>query len=165
MPEDAGDHGRLLDCRDELQLPATVRAALDVDIEQYTLDWLVQRVRWHLDARHCIGAVFVAVEANECISGHAIVRVERDDAGQCFGLFSTTYVDPASRRRGIATALLTHGLQWMQAQGMSASATWTAASNLKLIALYQKHGYQVTQRHRHDVTNSEMVRLSKSPLA
>ena len=33
MREDAGDGGRILDGRDELQLPAAMRAALDVDIE------------------------------------------------------------------------------------------------------------------------------------
>ena len=33
MREDAGDGGRILDGRDELQLPAAVRAAPDVDIE------------------------------------------------------------------------------------------------------------------------------------
>ncbi len=33
MREDAGDGGRFLNGRDELQLPAAVRAALDVDIE------------------------------------------------------------------------------------------------------------------------------------
>ena len=33
MREEAGDGGRILDGRDELQWPAAVRAALDVDIE------------------------------------------------------------------------------------------------------------------------------------
>ena len=32
MGQDAGDDGRFFDCRDELQLPTTVRALLDVDI-------------------------------------------------------------------------------------------------------------------------------------
>ena len=39
MREEAGDGGRILDDRDELQLPAAVRAALDVDIE-YALQQL-----------------------------------------------------------------------------------------------------------------------------
>ena len=32
MREDAGDGGRILDSRDALQLPAAVRAVLDVDV-------------------------------------------------------------------------------------------------------------------------------------
>ena len=42
----------------------------------YTIEWLDDRVRQHLDGRH-VGAVFVAEDDGEIV-GHTIVRIEHD---------------------------------------------------------------------------------------
>jgi hypothetical protein len=55
----------------------------------YSLDWLRERVRWHLDPGCCIGAVFVVEAADGAIAGHTIVRVAHDAQGRRFGLVST----------------------------------------------------------------------------
>ncbi len=107
----------------------------------YTIDWLVERVRFHLDPASCTGEVFVCEERGGHVSGHAIVRAERDDAGREFGLFSTIFVEPPSRRAGVGGALIARGEQWMRALGLSAAETYTSESNAKLIALFGKHGY------------------------
>jgi GNAT superfamily N-acetyltransferase len=127
----------------------------------YTLDWLRDRVRWHLDRSACTGEVFLAERSDGDIAGHTIVRVEHDGQGERFGLFSTTYVDPAQRSQGIADQLLQHGEDWMRAQGLQRAATWTSATNAKLIKLYARHGYAEDQRGEHPQTGTVMVRLAR----
>ena len=123
----------------------------------YTMDWLRQRVLFHLDPAQSTAQVFVSENDQKHITGHCIVRIDRDDSGNQVGLFSTTYVEPESRRLGTANALLLHGEKWMIQQGMPKALTYTSDSNAKLINLYKKHGYEIT------VTDAEkkMVGLSK----
>jgi ribosomal protein S18 acetylase RimI-like enzyme len=110
----------------------------------YTMDWLKQRVLFHLDPLQSTAQVFVSIGDEGQITGHTIVRVERDESGREFGLFSTTYVDPESRKQGIADSLLLRGEKWMIERGMTAAETYTSDSNVKLIQLYRKHGYEIT---------------------
>ena len=83
----------------------------------YTMDWLIARVRSHLDGESCRGRVLLAEFPHKQITGHSIVRLEPAESGQ-FGLVSTTYIDPAFRRTGIATALLVYSERWFGEQGM-----------------------------------------------
>lgn len=117
----------------------------------YTMDWLRDRVRYHLDPSRQ-AAVFLAEADDGTIVGHTIVRVQREDDGEV-GLFSTTYVVPEARRDGIAQALLQRGEDWMRAQRMTRAATYTSKSNEKLIRLYESRGYAI------DLRSDEMVRL------
>jgi GNAT superfamily N-acetyltransferase len=122
----------------------------------YTMDWLRARVLWHLDPAESTAQVFLAEAPDRRITGHTIVRIDADDAGEPIGLFSTTYVEPASRRLAIATRLLLRGEAWMAEHGMAVAVTDTSATNVKLIHLYEKHGYAIVE------TCADMVRLAKA---
>lgn len=124
----------------------------------YTAEWLEDRVLEHLDPARLHGQVFVAVEPDGRLAGHTIVRIEHDEGGGAFGLFSTTYVAPESRRAGVADALIERGEEWMREQHVTASQTWTADSNGPLLSLFRKHGYALTMR----VPEKKMVVLSKA---
>lgn len=126
----------------------------DTGESMYSMDWLRRRVLWHLDPECCTGAVFLAEDADGTIRGHGIVRVEAESGGEV-GLFSTTYVQPEARGKGVATGLLRHGEHWMRERGLGGAVTYTAATNDKLIGLYRKHGYGLTP------TENDMVRLFK----
>ncbi|MCP4809161.1 MAG: GNAT family N-acetyltransferase [Proteobacteria bacterium] len=131
------------------RMRATLAEVIGPDGESmYTLEWLRDRVRQHLDGRH-VGAAFVA-ELDGAVAGHTIVRREEG----C-GLFSTTYVDPAARRAGIAEALLERGEEWIRAQGLERAATHTAGGNTPLLKLYERRGYAVVFTD----PDSGMVRL------
>jgi GNAT superfamily N-acetyltransferase len=122
--------------------------------DMYSLDWLRGRVRWHLDpARAAAG--FVLEGDDGAIVGHTLVREEPGEDGAPVGLFATTYVLPAARRRGAATALLRHGEAWMRRRGLPQAWTYTADRNLPLIGLYQREGYVIT------LAVDAMVRLAK----
>lgn len=122
----------------------------------YSMEWLRQRVLWHLDPASCTGQVFLAEAADGAIAGHTIVRIDADDAGAPIGVFSTTYVAPEARRRGVASLLLLTGEAWLIEHGMATAVTVTSAANVRLIRLYQKHGYAVTDRR------GDMVKLGRA---
>ncbi|MBS2035890.1 GNAT family N-acetyltransferase [bacterium] len=103
----------------------------------YTMDWLEQRVRYHLNGERCLGAVFISSLPDGCRLGYTIVRQELDG----LGLFSTTYVERSWRRQGVAQALLQRGEEWMRQQGLRQAVTYTADHNLKLQKLYLARGY------------------------
>jgi len=123
---------------------------------RYSAQWLLSRVKWHLDPSCCKGAIFVASDS-DILVGHTIVRVDVEENDQATGLFSTTYVVPRARRFGVANALLLQGEQWMREQGMSRAATNTSTQNLPLIRLYEKHGYKIVL----EVPQDMMLRLEK----
>lgn len=127
----------------------------------YSMEWLVQRVRWHLDSANTCAKIFLAQDEDGQILGHTIVRREYDDQGLAYGLFSTTYVIPVARKAGVAQELLLSGECWMQTLALPASATWTSSTNHKLIHLYRKHGYAQTMQHVHETTGTVMVKLEK----
>ena len=101
----------------------------EVGGNMYTMDWLVQRVFWHLDPSQCVGQVFLAEDDDGHIIGHTIVRIERDGTDGVVGLFSTFFVEPGSRNRSTATSLVAHGERWMMDHGMRTARTYTAETN------------------------------------
>jgi len=132
----------------------------DRGASMYTMDWLVARVRWHLDGKACRGRVLLAELADKQIAGHSIIRLEPEPDG-VFGLVSTTYVDPAFRRAGLASALLLHSERWFGDEGMPSCCTWTSSTNAPLISFYERHGYSITDSGANDLTDTLMVKLSK----
>lgn len=165
------------DSEDEINLVAQrMRDTLiEVEGEQagtalYSIEWLRQRVRFHLDPAQALAKVYLALQDDQAgalplpqpVIGHTIVRQEFDAAGQPFGLFSTTYVLPLARRSGVAHQLLLQGETWMREQGLPAAATWTSQTNLKLIRLYARHGYVQVEQGEHQETGTMMVKLAKS---
>lgn len=121
----------------------------------YTSEWLRNRLLQHLDPGQYQAQVLLAEDHNGNILGHTIVRIEHDENGQAFGLYSTTYVKPEARRRGLAVQLVQRGEEWLLEQGMTRLATDTALDNGKLIDLFQARGYEVVIR------SNEMLRLQK----
>jgi GNAT superfamily N-acetyltransferase len=143
----------------EIELVATRMRATLMEVlghargeTMYTMEWLVDRVRQHLDGRH-VGQVFVADDDGEIV-GHTIVRIERDAERGTHGLFSTIYVVRAARRK--STALVERGEEWMRANEMREAATWTSSTNWPLHELFQRAGYAIVEE------SDEMVRLARA---
>jgi len=127
----------------------------------YDLDWLIRRVRWHLDPASSQARVRLGIDDSGAIVGHTMYRIEADDKAQAFGLVATSYVVPNSRRQGFADAFLGDAQAWFRWQGLPLAATWTSSTNEALIALYARHGFLEDQRGPNDLTGTTMVRLAK----
>ncbi len=156
-------------CESDLEWVANGMHLTLVEVEgekgglDYPLTWARTRLRELLDpVRRHAAHVYLAVAQGDPgrIVGHTILRINEMPDGRPYGLVSTTYVDAAHRRAGISDRLLDRGETWIRAQGMVEAATWTSATNLRLIRLYEKHGYAVTEQAPLDGTM--MVRLTKA---
>ena len=128
----------------------------EVGANMYTMDWLIQRVLWHLDPNQCVGQVFLSEDSEGHITGHTIVRIQLDETGKKIGLFSTFFVEPGSRNQAVATSFVVHGEKWMLDHGMTTAMTYTAESNDRLKSLLISLGY------RAGTAQNQMIALSKS---
>jgi GNAT superfamily N-acetyltransferase len=145
----------------EVQLVATRMRQTLIDVlgEEkggclYTMDWLVERVLWHLNPECATAKVFLAENREAHITGQAIARIERENE-RPYGYFSTLYVEPESRRLGVATNLMLRVEDWFREMAMPRIVYNTAETNAKLIGLFEAHGFRITLRE------SEMVQLTK----
>ena len=120
----------------------------------YTMDWLIQRVRFHLDGEGCVGGVYLCEDAAGTIIGHTIVRIEPDGSG----LISTIFVVPDERKHGVASALIGRAEEWMVEKGLPTITTYTAQDNTKLQRLLFKRGYEIVLK------KDDMVALTRSLL-
>lgn len=127
----------------------------------YTMDWLRERVRWHLDPAQTRARVVLAVDPQGEVLAHTIFRAE-GPADARFGLISTTFVWPAHRRAGLAARLLECAEDWFRSEQLPRCCTWTSSTNKPLIALYDRHGYRQTDQGPNDLTDTLMIQLSKS---
>lgn len=111
----------------------------------YSMEWLVERVRFHLDPAQSTGQVLVAEDAGGEIWGHTIVRLDKNDAGQAIGLFSTVYVMPEKRRQSVAQTLLNAGEEWFSKHRVAELHTYTDVDNTKLIRLFESQGFKCVE--------------------
>lgn len=121
----------------------------------YSLEWLIQRVQWHLSLENSIAKVFLSENVDGRITGHAIARIDSDHEEKCYGYFSTIFVEAEYRRHGIATSLMASVENWFRERGIQKIVYNTAGTNSKLIRLFVADGYVISLRH------GEMVQLTK----
>ena len=148
--------------KDEIFLVATrMRQTLvevlgaEKGVALYTMDWLLNRVQWHLDPKCTVAKIFLVENRTGEIVAHAIARIDHDDSSNAYGYFSTVYVDPQSRKMGLATILIKHVELWFSEMKMPKIVYNTAEDHLRLIGLFERNGYKITAQE------SEMVQLTK----
>jgi GNAT superfamily N-acetyltransferase len=120
----------------------------------YTDDWLINRVRWHLDPNLTTAKVLI-VEQGPTLVAHAIARTESDSDSSVYGYFSTIFVLPEARHQGIASSLILEVEAWFKTLKMKKIVYHTAEDHSKVIRLFERHGFTVTHRE------NQMVQLTK----
>ena len=107
----------------------------------YSDDWLLDRVRWHLDLGKN-AEILLCVDDTGNIVGQAIIR--KDLENECkFAYFSTIYVDPFWRRKGAAKLLIEEVIEWCRSHNFLKINYNTAADNQNLIELLQKYDFMI----------------------
>lgn len=124
----------------------------------YSMPWLEDRVRWHLNPANIRAKVMLAIASDGEIVGHTIFRIETADSAP-FGLISTSYIVPHARRSGWAAKFLEQAHHWFRSKDISTCCTWTSSTNIPLISLYRKFGYQIVEHGPNDITDTVMVKL------
>lgn len=105
-------------------------------------------------------ATFIAV-VDGVWSGMAATSPDDDLADAA--MVQSMWVDPVSRRRGIADALVNTIMDWNRARGIDALTLWVTGSNRPAIRLYEKLGFNATGRTQPHPSNPalheiEMIR-------
>ncbi len=118
----------------------------------YSMDWLIQRVRWHLNPLNTNGRVFLLEDHVGTIVGHAIARIDHDSS---FGYFATIFIEASSRRRGAASRLINHVEDWFLKFNMTKIHYNTAVNHVAVLNLFKSHGYVLTH------VEADMVQLTK----
>jgi ribosomal protein S18 acetylase RimI-like enzyme len=121
----------------------------------YTQDWLVDRVRWHLNPDCSVSKIFLYVTNDNEIIGHAIARIEKDQEQVSFGYFSTIYIEPSFRHKGLAKELMDKVENWFDELNLKKFVYNTAENHSRLIKAFIARGYQITHNE------NEMVQLTK----
>ena len=125
--------------------------------DMYAPDWLIDRVRFHVDPARSRGRVWLAVPEGGRSVGHVIARLEPSEGERALGLISTLYLRPRWRKRGLARRLLNAAEQWLIAEGAGMLAYDTAEDNVRMIRLLEERGYRITYRS----AEKRMVRHSR----
>lgn len=146
--------------KEEIELVATRMRSTLIDVlgeekgsSMYSMDWLRDRVKWHLNLGSQAKVLLVENIAAE-ITAHAIVREENNPKGK-FGYFSTIYVAPESRDKGIAKTLINAVEIWCRQKNLPYMVYNTAENNHRLIELFKKFSFEIVARE------SDMVQLKK----
>jgi GNAT superfamily N-acetyltransferase len=79
------------------------------------------------------------------LAGHVVLS---RTAGRSQAELSRLFVTPAARRRSVATALVTHAVDWASRRGMDVTLTVVNEHRSSAIAFYEATGW----RHTHDST-------------
>jgi len=95
------------------------------------------------DQAHSSGQIVVIAELNGQICGFVVARITGDEAE-----ILNAAVDPAHRRKGIGSALLTTAISSAQAQNAKAIYLEVRESNSAAVSFYQRYGFEKTaERH------------------
>jgi [ribosomal protein S18]-alanine N-acetyltransferase len=95
------------------------------------------------DQAHSSGQIVLIAELSGQICGFVVARIIAEDAE-----ILNTAVDPAHRRQGIGTALLSAAISSAQTQNAKGIHLEVRESNSAAISFYRQHGFEQTAERR-----------------
>ena len=114
-----------------------LRAAARVDLAAFGPLWALDPAALRATTTATGRARFRRVaEPGGPLVGHALTGVSDD-----IGYLQRLAVHPGRRRRGIADALVTDALDWIEGLGCRRAVVNTSVTNVAALALYHRHGF------------------------
>jgi GNAT superfamily N-acetyltransferase len=89
---------------------------------------------------------FVVVDDCGRVVGHSMVSRKVTPQGRRFGHFFSRYVEPEHRRKGLGSRLMDAALAWFDDYDWEYLLAHTHEGNLRLRALFERHGFVVVER-------------------
>jgi len=124
-----------------VRLPRTMRAEYPRGTDQLIEDWERQ-------------AGFLVAEVDGEVRGYVDLLSQ---PWQGMGWVANLAVEPAYRRRGIATALMRHAGKWAREQGLQSVVVEATTKNYPAICLYQKLGFKFCGFNDHYYPNQDIA--------
>jgi ribosomal protein S18 acetylase RimI-like enzyme len=124
-----------------VRLPRRMRVEYPRDLEQLVEDWEREEA-------------FLVAEADNEVRGYIDLLAV---PWQQMGWVANLAVEPAYRRRGIATALLRHARQWARQEGLKLIQVEATTKNYPAIRFYQKLGCQFCGFNDHYYSNQDIA--------
>jgi ribosomal protein S18 acetylase RimI-like enzyme len=124
-----------------VRLPRRMRVEYPRDLEQLVDDWEREE------------AFFVAEADNEVRGYVDLLAVP----WQQMGWVANLAVEPAYRRRGIATTLLRHGRQWARQEGLKLLQVEATTKNYPALRFYQRLGFEFCGFNDHYYSNQDIA--------
>ncbi len=127
------------------QVPDTFLENLPASLEKRTLKWKETL------AKHERGLRVLVAEGEKGIAGFCIVNACRDDDMDAdTGEVGAIYVDPDSMNKGLGSALMQAGLDFLKEEGFKKATLWVLASHSKSIQWYEKKGWKLEGKTKTD---------------
>ena len=106
---------------------------------------------------HSSGQIVLIAEINAQVCGFLVARITGDEAE-----ILNTAIDPAHRRKGIGSRLLTRAISEAQAHNTKSIYLEVRESNRAAISFYDRHGFAKTaERHGYYSTPTENALVMK----
>lgn len=125
------------------------RLALDKTLpKEGTEEYLRREVNWYINRvrRKEGGFGILVADEDEDVVGYIVVGVDRvrsEIFGFSWGQIISLAVDPDEHGRGIGSALIAAGLDWLRDNGVKYAEVLTDQNNIAAIRAYEKNGFRV----------------------
>jgi len=105
------------------------------------VNWYIRRVR-----NREKGFGILVADEDENVVGYIVVSVDKvrsEIFGFSWGQITSLAVDPHDHGRGIGSALIAAGLDWLRSKGVKHAEVLTDQNNIAAIRAYEKNGFRV----------------------
>ena len=115
-----------------------------LSIEQSTVNWTKRLQTSDQNAK-----TFVA-EIDGVIVGYIGAGVSSDLDASDVGELYTIYVDPGHQGKGVGSALIREGIQFLKSMSFNKATLWVFDRNERAIKYYETHGWNATGKRKLD---------------
>ena len=116
----------------------------NLNIEQSTVNW-TKRLESSVQS-----AKTIVAEIDGTIVGYICIGVSRDLDASDVGELYTIYVDPGHQGKGVGSALIREGIQFLKSMSFNKATLWVFDRNERAIKYYETHGWNATGKRKLD---------------
>ena len=125
------------------------RLALDKTLPaEKTEEYLINEVTWYIERARRKEKDFgvLVAEEDQSVSGYIVAGIDKvrsEIFGFSWGQIISLAVDPSCHGKGIGSALIAAGLDWLKGKGVKYAEVLTDQNNIAAIRAYENNNFRV----------------------